>query len=81
VSEHESALRDGNRAAIMFHLGGLDMYPRIASTHTDALSAINYGARSGEASTTSSTRAREFAAESTLSTKVGQAMVLIQWLV
>jgi len=36
VSEHESALRDGNRTAIMFHLGGLDLHPQTASTHTDS---------------------------------------------
>ena len=28
--------RDRFRNAILFHLGGLDLYPRIASTHTEA---------------------------------------------
>ena len=28
--------RDRRRNAILFHLGGLDLYPRIASTHAEA---------------------------------------------
>jgi transposase len=28
--------RDRFRNAILFHLGGLDLYPRVASTHTDS---------------------------------------------
>ena len=28
--------RDRFRNAILFHLGGLDLYPRVASTHTEA---------------------------------------------